>query len=126
MKNENNESAIIFNLREPEVLIPADIINENKNSLNDSETDINPVCSTSRSVYAYPKEWTNGFGNEYYSHSKVYLSGDVHLNDKGKTFISEQDYTTDKSIIKETIESILSLPRENENEEWNKRGNNYI
>lgn len=117
MKNENNESAIIFNLREPEVLIPADIINENKNSLNDSETYINPVCSTSKSVYAYPKEWTNGFGNEYYSHSKVYLSGDVYLNDKGKTFISEQAYTTDKSIIKETIESILSLPRENKNEE---------
>lgn len=116
MNNENNESAIVFNLREPEVLIPADIINEDKNSLNSSEIYINPVCGTSKSVYAYPKEWTTGFGNEYYSHSRVDLSGDIHLSDKGKTFINEQAHTTDKSIIKETIESILSLPREEKNE----------
>lgn len=116
MNNENNESAIVFNLREPEILIPNKIIGADKKLSNVSETCIVPICSTAKSVCAYPKEWTYGFGNEYYSHSDSDLSESLKINNKGKTFINEQANTTDKSIIKETIESILSLPREDKNE----------
>lgn len=116
MNNENNESAIIFNLREPEVLIPESIINEGKNSSNTSETSIGHANSTSKLVCAYPKEWTDNFGNDYYSQSRAELTGDIHLSDKGKTFISEEAYTTDKTIIKKTINSILSLSEEEKND----------
>ena len=117
MKNENNEFAIIFNLREPEILIPNQIISTDKISSNVSETRIAPICSTAKSVCAYPKEWTEGFGNEYYSHPEIWLSENFYINARGKTFINEQANTTDKSIIKETIDSILSLPKEDSNEQ---------
>lgn len=116
MNSGNSESAIVFNLREPEVLIPGNIINADSNSLNSSEVCIGSIGSTAKSVCAYPKEWTTGFGNEYYSHSAVNLSGNFNINDKKKTFINEQANTTDKSIIKETIDAILSLPKEDSNE----------
>ncbi len=116
MNNDNSESTIIFNLFEPEVLIPSNIIDADNNSSNSSEACIDPICSTSKSVCAYPKEWTTGFGSEYYSHSAVNLSGSFNINDKKKTFINEQANTTDKSIIKETIDAILSLPKEDSNE----------
>lgn len=116
MNSGDSESAIVFNLREPEILIPGNIINADSNSLNSSEACIGSICGTAKSVCAYPKEWTTGFGNEYYSHSSVNLSGSFNINDKKKTFINEQANTTDKSIIKETIDAILSLPKEDSDE----------
>ena len=109
MNNEEHEPTIIFNLLEPEVMIPRDIICDTKES---SDT----VHSKSKTVCAYPEEWSDGFGNEYYAHLKNGLSGTLLIDEKGKTYINEQAEITDKKIIKETIDSILLLPKENGNE----------
>ncbi len=117
INNEAHETAITFDLREPEILIPNSAIGLRSDETEASEVKTAPVCGTSKSICAYPKEWTDSFGYEYYSHSSGNLSDGLRFNGADKTFIDEKACTTDKSIIKETIDAILSLPKEEQNEQ---------
>ncbi len=99
INNEVHETAITFDMREPEILIPNSVIGLKNDEIEASEVKTAPVCGTSKLICAYPKEWTDSFGYEYYSHSSGNLSDGLRFNGADKTFINEQACTTDKSVM---------------------------
>ena len=63
---------MFFSLQDTEVLIPTSSIessNEDGNAPAFDE-DIKPL-GTKTSVYAYPEDWINNFGNEYYRQAQL-------------------------------------------------------
>ena len=62
---KDNENVLIFNMNDTEIRIPT---NSNDVSCPNNTADI---TSDSKSVLAYPADWMNGFGNNFYTQSQA-------------------------------------------------------
>lgn len=73
-KQNDSESVVLFHVYEPQILIPnTEIQDENTNdSSYASEFDSDmKVLGTKSSTYAYPSDWADTFGNNYYHQSQT-------------------------------------------------------
>ena len=76
-KQNKNESVYLFDLRETEVFIPTDLMmSENddgtlKAAKNQGYVGIKPLIASPKAVCAYPTEWVETFGSDYYRHAQA-------------------------------------------------------
>lgn len=110
-KQFGDEEVLIFNAYEPEILIPTSIIDENEDGpLLDLDEESTPL-GTKSSYLAYPKEWSESFGNDYYSNSHMLESDDSqswNVQSEGTVFPTEESElnVTKPSELEEKIKSI--------------------
>ncbi len=114
--NESGE-ILIFDLREPEIIIPTESRRDNENADSHAMNHMKPLTSISnRSFVAYPASWAEGFGNSLYAEHHpselLNLPQDASSNTQhdGKPFEREGDEkveTTSDEILYEQINSLI-------------------
>ena len=105
---KDNENVLIFNMNDTEIRIPT---NSNDVSCPNNTADI---TSDSKSVLAYPADWMNGFGNNYYTQSQAPELTEFTADKNWKTTSESKPYkepelqTTPKETIIENIKNIIT------------------
>ncbi len=110
--HNDDESVLLFNLKDTEILIPDELLNEKNGQCEDTATNKNKPAGRKNSIIAFPKEWIDSFGQEYYAQeietSSFSSSGRWNTQDEGKAFpTSESLKVTEKDEIRKKIESII-------------------
>ena len=91
-RQKGDETVIIFDVRETEILIPAkglpsaDI--DSEESVEALPGDVEPIGGGKHSIVAYPADWIEGFGRNYYTHAQArelaaFESGEWSLDHEG-------------------------------------------
>lgn len=104
----DNEKFIIFDLKETEIQMPHSFI---ANSAEDSMTPF--TSSTKKQVLAYPADWSEGFGKDYYNHTKnkeiekeILSKGNI---DSQSTPYKESELkVTDQDTLDNEIQNIIN------------------
>lgn len=106
LKQNTEESVLIFNIKEPEVFIPTSAI-EKENSGENSDT------TQSSKMIAYPKQWISSFGNNYYEQTKgsALTYDNIEkwgIHNEGDIYTSEApDNMTTKEELTENIKTLI-------------------
>lgn len=117
-----DEKVIIFNTSETEILMSSLSMNKDGEKPMINNTMKPFTTSAGKAVLAYPAEWTDNFGTDYYSHSR---SSDVeafHTNDnwnvysEGKIIKTNSLKVTSIHNIRSELKEILQNIKENSNE----------
>ena len=103
VKTHDDDSIILFDLREPEVLIPSAAI----------DPESVPPEGRLRHVKGYPSDWQFGFGNDYYSHAQErkmneQCGEDIDLQAQGKPYKEPELNTTAPEVLCREIDSLIS------------------
>ncbi len=109
-KQNGTEAVLLFDLTETEVFIP--------NSVTDADDEkAVPITSTTKSVCAYPMEWADNFGTDYYRRAQqvemeYYTKhGNWDIDMTGQPFTSSELQVTSGTVIKESIDQLLAEMR---------------
>lgn len=72
-RQRGEESILIFDLTETEILIPAELLEEFRQQNDTSNLEFSPLHLPGRkqTILAYPQAWADSFGNEYYRHTQA-------------------------------------------------------
>ena len=118
-RGKGNDAILLFNLTEPEIFIPNDTVN----SLPESDTSVKPFTdSNRRNVRAYPPDWADTFGSNYYSHAQAQeLAGfgkgmEPDISHASVIYKDNDIQVTSKDDIERNIEQIMSDMKENTDE----------
>lgn len=118
-RGKGNDAILLFNLTEPEIFIPNDTVS----SLPESDTSVKPFTdSNRRNVRAYPPDWADTFGSNYYSHAQAQeLAGfgkgmDPDISHASVIYKDSDIQVTSKDDIERNIEQIMSDMKENTDE----------
>ena len=115
-RGKGNDAILLFNLTEPEIFIPNDTVS----SLPESDTSVKPFTdSNRRNVRAYPPDWADTFGSNYYSHAQAQeLAGfgkgmEPDISHASIIYKDNDIQVTSKDDIERNIEQIMSYMKEN-------------
>lgn len=118
-RGKENDAILLFNLTEPEIFIPNDTVS----SLPESDTSVKPFTdSNRRNVRAYPPDWADTFGSNYYSHAQAQeLAGfgkgmEPDISHASVIYKDSDIQVTSKDDIERNIEQIMSDMKENTDE----------
>lgn len=118
-RGKGNDAILLFNLTEPEIFIPNDTVS----SLPESDTSVKPFTdSNRRNVRAYPPDWADTFGSNYYSHAQAQeLVGfgkgmEPDISHASVIYKDSDIQVTSKDDIERNIEQIMSDMKENTDE----------
>lgn len=118
-RGKGNDAILLFNLTEPEIFIPNDTVS----SLPESDTSVKPFTdSNRRNVRAYPPDWADTFGSNYYSHAQAQeLAGfgkgmEPDISHTSVIYKDNDIQVTSKDDIERNIEQIMSDMKENTDE----------
>ena len=118
-RGKGNDAILLFNLTEPEIFIPNDTVS----SLPESDTSVKPFTdSNRRNVRAYPPDWADTFGSNYYSHAQAEeLAGfgkgmEPDISHASVIYKDSDIQVTSKDDIERNIEQIMSDMKENTDE----------
>lgn len=118
-RGKGNDAILLFNLTEPEIFIPNDTVS----SLPESDTSVKPFTdSNRRNVRAYPPDWADTFGSNYYSHAQAQeLAGfgkgmEPDISHASVIYKDNDIQVTSKDDIERNIEHIMSDMKENTDE----------
>lgn len=118
-RGKENDAILLFNLTEPEIFIPNDTVS----SLPESGTSVKPFTdSNRRNVRAYPPDWADTFGSNYYSHAQAQeLAGfgkgmEPDISHASVIYKDNDIQVTSKDDIERNIEQIMSDMKENTDE----------
>lgn len=118
-RGKGNDAILLFNLTEPEIFIPNDTVS----SLPESDTSVKPFTdSNRRNVRAYPPDWADTFGSNYYSHAQAQeLAGfgkgmEPDISHASVIYKDNNIQVTSKDDIERNIEQIMSDMKENTDE----------
>ena len=118
-RGKGNDAILLFNLTEPEIFIPNDTVS----SLPESDTSVKPFTdSNRRNVRAYPPDWADTFGSNYYSHAQAQeLAGfgkgmEPDISHASVKYKDSDIQVTSKDDIERNIEQIMSDMKENTDE----------
>ena len=118
-RGKGNDAILLFNLTEPEIFIPNDTVS----SLPESDTSVKPFTdSNRRNVRAYPPDWADTFGSNYYSHAQAQeLAGfgkgmEPDISHASIIYKDNDIQVTCKDDIERNIEQIMSDMKENTDE----------
>ena len=118
-RGRGNDAILLFNLTEPEIFIPNDTVS----SLPESDTSVKPFTdSNRRNVRAYPPDWADTFGSNYYSHAQAQeLAGfgkgmTPDISHASVIYKDNDIQVTSKDDIERNIEQIMSDMKENTDE----------
>ncbi len=81
-RQRGEESILIFDLTETEILIPAELLEEFQQQNDISNLEFSPLHLPGRkqTILAYPQTWADSFGNEYYRHTQAAETSDIDLD----------------------------------------------
>ncbi len=108
-RGKGDESLLLFNIDDSEVLIPSDTIVV-KTDVSTEES----LIGTGKSVIAYPGKWANSFGNNYYlqtqedEFSNLTKEGDWNPTVAGRPYKESDLHPTQPAERKENITSLLN------------------
>ena len=115
-RGKGNDAILLFNLTELEIFIPNDTVS----SLPESDTSVKPFTdSNRRNVRAYPPDWADTFGSNYYSHAQAQeLAGfgkgmEPDISHASVIYKDSDIQVTSKDDIERNIEQIMSDMKEN-------------
>lgn len=115
-RGKGNDAILLFNLTEPEIFIPNDTVS----SLPESDTSVKPFTdSNRRNVRAYPPDWADTFGSNYYSHAQAqelarFGKGmEPDISHASIIYKDNDIQVTSKDDIERNIEQIMSDMKEN-------------
>lgn len=115
-RGKGNDAILLFNLTEPEIFIPNDTVS----SLPESDTSVKPFTdSNRRNVRAYPPDWADTFGSNYYSHAQAQeLAGfgkgmEPDISHASIIYKDNDIQVTSKDDIERNIEQIMYDMKEN-------------
>lgn len=118
-RGKGNDAILLFNLTELEIFIPNDTVS----SLPESDTSVKPFTdSNRRNVRAYPPDWADTFGSNYYSHAQAQeLAGfgkgmEPDISHASIIYKDNDIQVTSKDDIERNIEQIMSDMKENTDE----------
>jgi DNA invertase Pin-like site-specific DNA recombinase len=129
LKKNENTSLIIFNLHETEILIPSDVLDSADKKEKESKKPLEDILpfteGAKKNVLAYPADWVNGFGNNYYSHSQARelaafsnnKEWGVHLD--GVPYKESELQITDSDDICKSIDELMNDMKQEVNHERN-------
>lgn len=106
---KENEMVLVFNLKEPEVFIPA---SENQQAC-DIRSQSDYFGSSSKSLLAYPADWRHTFGNNFYHQSQAAELAAFSRNKEWKTqndgipYHTEYQNVTSHDKVREEIHQII-------------------
>lgn len=109
-KQNGTESVLLFDMTETEVFIP-------NNATETDEEKAVPIVSTTKTVCAYPMEWADNFGTDYYRRAQQiemeYYSkhGTWDIDMTGKPYTDSELNITSGTVIKENIDQIIAEMR---------------
>lgn len=107
-KQKDNELFLLFDLNNTEILIP------NKSEVPNETTDISPLTtSNKKSILAYPANWAEGFGDDYYQsvkHNELSSDGEWNSQAIGTPFeTTGLNVSTPEEIRKELNELLEDI-----------------
>lgn len=109
---KKNESVYMFDMRETEVFIPVDLLGPAKD--DEALMDVKgqtylgqPLISTPKAVCAYPAEWADTFGRDYYR--QVQAQKRLAFSKTGEWKTESEGRAFDESPLKVTSEKELEL-----------------
>lgn len=117
LRKKDKEQFMIFDLNDTEVLIPKHVIDQAGEQSN-SNPDLTPfTASNSKQVLAYPSEWGDSFGDDYYDHMQEKAEHQISLDEWDITSNSEpykesDIKVTDREIIKAEIQTMIDQMKE--------------
>lgn len=123
-RGRDNDTILLFNLSEHEILIPNDMVG----TLPDTDTSVKPFTDIQRkNVRAYPPDWADTFGSNFYSHSQAQelagfsTKGSPDISNAPVTYQNSDIQVTSKDEIEKNIEQIMSDMKENADEHTDER-----
>ena len=123
LRHKGTEQFIVFNLKEPEIFIPKYVMNQADDNGNpETDSRIEPFTSKSKKqILAYPADWIDGFGANYYSTSqseeeKQLSLDNWNVNQKGEPYKESGLNVTNKETIQFEIETMINEMKETNNE----------
>ena len=114
-KDEN--SILLFDMKEIEVLIPQHVIDRSGAQDKDSPDMVPFKDGSSKQILAYPNEWSDRFGNSFYSHEYDTRKGKTDFEKMPEVPDSmpykESDIkVTDPATLKDEIETMIAAMKE--------------
>ncbi len=106
---KDNENVLIFNMDDTEIRIPT-----NTNDVSSPNNNTPDTISDSKSVLAYPADWMNSFGNNYYTQSQAPELTEFTADKNWQTASESKPYkepelqTTPKETIIQNIKNIIT------------------
>lgn len=106
---KGNENVLIFNMDDTEIRIPT-----NTNDVSAPNNNTPDTISDSKSVLAYPADWMNSFGNNYYTQSQAPELTEFTADKNWQTASESKPYkepelqTTPKETIIQNIKNIIT------------------
>lgn len=106
---KGNENVLIFNMDDTEIRIPT-----STNDVSIPNNNMPDTISDSKSVLAYPADWMNSFGNNYYTQSQAPELTEFTADKNWQTASESKPYkepelqTTPKETIIQNIKNIIT------------------
>lgn len=106
---KDNECVLIFNMADTEILIPANVREVGDQSNTNLNTEYN-----SKTVSAYPADWSYSFGNNYYMQSQTSefteftANKDWQTTSESKPYKDSEIQVTPRETIKQNIQTIIT------------------
>lgn len=106
---KDNENVLIFNMDDTEIRIPT-----TTNDVSSPNNNTPDTISDSKSVLAYPADWMNSFGNNYYTQSQAPELTEFTADKNWQTASESKPYkepelqTTPKETIIQNIKNIIT------------------
>lgn len=113
-KQQGKNTVIVFDLNEEEMLIPTSTVNPSVSEVSTSE--IQPYVPQNGSLVAFPSEWNDEFGNDYYIHGEQQDKGiETKKWSPGKTGTYTNipiDNVTNSEVVATNIETLINTMKE--------------
>lgn len=124
-KQSGTESVYLFDMQETEVFIPSDIMlpddGDTSSGLHEDQilSDIKPLITTPKTVCAYPAQWADTFGSDYYRHAQAQElrafaeTGEWNIQSEGLAFNESPLHVTSGAEIEIHIARIIEDMKQN-------------
>ena len=117
IKERKGETIMFFDLTEPQIFIPNNMICEQTNDEKCGNIESNRLeYGSQQSILAFPPEWVNGFGEGYYSSVGTHDFCDIdewRAKEEGVVFEQEDALqVTSAETLKDNIKSIIMNMRQ--------------
>lgn len=120
-RQKEGESILLFDLNETEIIIPNDMVTSGTNLSSDHENMTPFTSGPKKDVLAYPADWTENFGNDFYSQTKsdesIFYQGEWKSQSEGQAYKEPDIQVTGAHQLQEEINQILNELKENKEHE---------
>lgn len=115
-KQKDNDEVLVFDMRESEMFIPKNLLEQNSHQTSKIPEDIQPFTTgPKKNIMAYPTSWSSSFGCDVYRHAQTrelasfYKNGSWKINQKAQPYPdSPQLSITTGDILNKKIQQIIN------------------